>query len=148
NLRERRAVFANESSEGAAETVAPQPAGEQRQMDVTTSLVPGSEGAGGDVVTHAFGRTAQKGELPVVNDAGAVGREVGEPAPFHHLVEQQLPAVLDEMRAVNQHDAGLAVQRPPDLLRAVVNRGHHRSRTGAWRCRGLDENFLETAFAP
>ena len=116
-------------------------------MDVTASLVPGSEGAGGDVVTHAFGRTTEKGKLPVVNDAGAIGCQVREPAPFHHLVEQQLPAVLDEVRAVNQHDAGLAVQRCLDLLRAAVNRFHDRHRTRMWRFRGLNENFLEAALA-
>ena len=57
---ERRAVFVNELSQRAAVAFTQQTAGQQRQVYEASGLLPRAEGAGGNIVTDAFGGTTEK----------------------------------------------------------------------------------------
>ena len=81
------AVLADEAAEAAAIAFAAQRAGQQRQMDAAAGFVPGAEGAGGDILPDAFLGAAEEGEFPIVNGAGAVGGEVGDPAVLDEPVD-------------------------------------------------------------
>ena len=92
-------------------------------MDVRRGLVPGAERAGGDVLLDGFGRCAEPGVFPVVDRAGAVGRQVRQPAAGHHSLEDPRGAVAQQVGAVDQDDGGAALAGGADLLRAVVDDG-------------------------
>ena len=144
---ESRAILIDESSQRPAETFAAQGPREQREVNVAPGFVPGAEPAAGDIVAHAFRRTAEKRELPVVNDAGAIGCDVGEPSAFHHPVQQQLAAVFDEVRAVDQHDGRISLQRGPGFPGAVLNDSGNALRARRRVVCRLDQNFLHAALA-
>src|SRR3954467_8575618 len=62
-FRKNRAILIDEAAERPTEAFAVDAADEQGEMDVAPSFVPGAEGAGGDVVTNAFGGAAEEGEF-------------------------------------------------------------------------------------
>ena len=88
-------------------------------MDVAAGFVPGAEAAAGDAVADAFGRAAQPGIFPIVDRAGAVGGQVGEPAVGHHAVEDQGGAVAEQVGAVDQHHASRRGGGRPELAPAT-----------------------------
>ena len=108
-------------------------------------LVPGAERAGGHVLLDALGRGAEPGVFPVVDRAGAVGGQVGQPAAGHHPLEDPRGAVAQQVGAVDQHHGRAAAARARrDLARAARDRaaptrvrstaaGTRRGRSGSRR---------------
>src|SRR5688500_5677688 len=105
-VRQISAIGFNETTKCAAVAFSAKRPIVESDMNVARGFVPGAEGAGGDVLFDAFGRATEPGEFPVVDGAGAVGGEVGDPAVGHHFVEEKRGAVAEEMRAVDEHDRG------------------------------------------
>ena len=64
---------------------------------------------------------ALEGELPVVDDAGALGGQMRGQAGLDQAVQQRARAVLDKVRAVGEHDRRLAIARGEHLLGQVVD---------------------------
>ena len=146
-FRKNRAILIDEAAERPTEAFAVDAADEQGEMDVAPSFVPGAEGAGGDVVTNAFGGAAEEGEFPIVNDAGAIRSEMRHPAVIEKAVEQQLAAVLNEMGPVNEHHARSMLKGGFDLCGAKADGFLKRISDGRRLVRGLDEDLFHLAHA-
>ncbi len=67
-------------------------------------LVPRPETTFRNVSAHVLLRSTVEGVFPVVDHAGAVGGQVGDPAGFHHARDHGSEPVLHEMGPVGQHD--------------------------------------------
>ena len=65
---------------------------------------------------------ALKGELPVVDDAGAVRGQVRDPPFFRKADQDRAQPVLDRVRAEGEHDRTVGGARPPDPLGRLAQR--------------------------
>src|SRR5260370_37080892 len=145
--RQSCALFRNKSPKAAAKALVAQRCCEQRQMNVAAGLVPGPERACGNVLLHAFFGAAKEGQFPVVDGAGAVGRQMGEPAAFSQQVDDAQRAVLNQRRAVHQNHAGISLSRRSDLPGAFADcrlGSRFASRRGTV---GVNEDFFKQAQA-
>src|SRR6266581_3193778 len=97
--RQSCALFSNKSPKAAAKAFVAQRSCEQRQMNVAAGLVPSPERARGNVLLDAFFGAAKEGQFPIVNGAGAVGRQMGEPPALSQQVDDAQRAVFNQMRA-------------------------------------------------
>ena len=81
--------------------------------------------------------------FPVVDDASSVGSQVGEPAACHESIEQSVGTILDKVRTVNEHDAGVVFARSTDSHSALVNLlALCIAAISGCRC-GVDKHFLK-----
>ena len=144
---DERAVLVDELAERLAVAEAAHGPGQQREVDEAPRFVPGAEVAGGDVVADALGGAAQPGKFPVVNRPGPVGREVRKEAAVEHLAEEELPAVLHEVRAVDEHHGCVAFERGLDVLRATLDERGVEVADGRGRGGRLDEHLVHGAHA-
>ena len=71
-------------------------------------------------VSHALGRAPSQAVFPVVDRAGAVGGQMGDPAALHQPLENLRRAVAQQMGAVDQDHAGPRCRAPRDLGRALA----------------------------
>ena len=85
-----------------AETI--EPSDEERETDRSAGLVPDPELPLGDIRAHVFAAPAEVAELPIVNRAGSVRRNVLKITFLHHADEEGAESVLDEVRAVTDDD--------------------------------------------
>lgn len=116
-------------------------------MDVTAGFVPGAKGAGGDVFADAFFRAAEEGKFPIVNGAGAVGREVGDPAALDEGIDDAVRAIFHEMRAIHENDAGIARAGGGDFFGAIENERFDFGRAGRRSFCRIDQDFFDGAKA-
>ena len=72
-------------------------AGQNGQVQVAARLLPGAEGAGGGVLADRFARVPLEGEFPIVNDAGALGGQMGRQAGFDQAIHQRAGAVFHKV---------------------------------------------------
>ena len=86
------AVPGNEFSNGCFQIRGLQPAAQQGEMNVAARFIPRPKGAGGDILPDVLGGEAEKGKFPVVDDARAVGGQVGDPAAFPTAGSSRLAA--------------------------------------------------------
>ncbi|MFM1942452.1 MAG: hypothetical protein RI897_1434 [Verrucomicrobiota bacterium] len=112
-------------------------------MDIPAGFVPGAEGSGGDVIADAFGGLALEGVFPVVDDAGAVGGDMGEESTLEHLVDDELGAVFYEVCSVDEHDGGVAMVGFTDGLGAGFDLLADEVVAWGWGLGGFDQNILE-----
>jgi hypothetical protein len=140
-------VLLNEAAEGTAEAFVAETAGEEGEVDVAGGFVPGAEGAGGDVLPNAFGGAAEPGKFPVMDDAGAVGGEVGEKTAIEQLVQEELAAVFDEVGAVDDKHGCISLPRAEDAVGALLDLGVDGVGDGVRAIRGFDEHVGELAQA-
>ena len=139
----RRAVFLDEPAQRPAVAQAVERAGHEREMDVRRRLVPGAEGARRHVLLDALGRGAQPGVFPVVDRAGAVGRQVRQPAAGHHPLENPGGAVAQQVGAVDQHDGRARARgRPGSSARSLRPATPTGSGHGVERSVGIDQDLV------
>ena len=81
--------------------------------------------------------------FPVVNRAGAVGRQVSKPAAAHHALQDLRRAVAQQMCAVNQHHGRVALARGANLPRTFDDPGSILGCRRLGRRIGVDEDFLD-----
>lgn len=116
-------------------------------MDVATGFIPGAEGAGGDVFLHAFGGATKEGEFPIMNGAGTVRAEVGDPAEFHQGVHDGCATVFDDVGAVKQHDAGALLVGRGDAFGCFPNHLHEVVGKSGRGSVEIDERVFDGGFA-
>jgi hypothetical protein len=139
--RKRHTILLHEPPNSAPESFPHQAAAEQGQMNATPGFVPSPERAGGDVVPHALGRASEIGELPIVNDARTVGGQVCDRAALEQLIDDKLPAVLDQMRAVNQQNPGAILPSFANATGAIRYDVRGKSRPPRADCRRVRPGF-------
>ena len=141
-FRERGSVVQDESAQGPAVAQAVERTSHQSEVDIRRGLVPGSERAGGDILLDGFGRGAQPGVFPVVDRAGAVRGQMGQPVAGHHALEDSRGAVAKQMGAVDQDDGGAGAAGGADLLGAVFDQGIEAIGAGGWDGVWVDEDLI------
>ena len=94
----------NEAADGFAVTPARTRPHAEREIDESAGFIPVPERPPGHIDAHTLAALSQKAELPVVNDAGAVGRQVCQPAVFHQTDEERAQPILDGVRAKGDND--------------------------------------------
>ena len=107
----KESIFRNHRTHRLAIAHAAQGIDLHRQIEPAAGLVPGAETALGDIGADILLRTALVGEFPVMDGAGAVGGEMGYPAPLHHPDHQRSGAVLDQMGPEGHYHAGAVSAR-------------------------------------
>ena len=120
-IRERDSVFLDEAADALAKALTAGGTGKNGEVKVAPGLVPRAEGSGGDVGANTLGGAAVVGPFPVVDDASSIGGQVSEPAAFHESVENLVGAVLDEVRAIDKHDAGVLLTGSAEGAGALGN---------------------------
>ncbi|MCE2828157.1 MAG: hypothetical protein LW626_13960 [Verrucomicrobium sp.] len=115
-LGQLAAILLDEAPQRLAVTQPLQRTGQQGQMDVPARLIPGAEGARRHVLLHPLGRPAEPGVLPVVDRAGAIGRQVLDEAGLHQARQQRHRPVADQVRAIHQDDRRACLAGGPHRL--------------------------------
>ena len=90
-------------------------------MNVTPGFVPCAKGAGGDILPHAFLGAPEEREFPIVNRARAVGGEMRDPSLFDKRIHDAVRAVLHEVCAIHEDDAGIALSRGGNFGSTTTN---------------------------
>ena len=72
---------------------------------------------------------------------------MGEEAAVEHLAEEELAAVLHEMRAVDEHDGRAAFERGLDVAGTTLDERGVEIADGRRRVRWLDEHLVHGAHA-
>src|SRR5687767_813247 len=80
--RQQDAILLDKPAETAPVTFMAQCSGQQRQVDIASSLIPRPESSGGYIGANTFLGAALKGEFPIMNGSRAVGSEMREPTTF------------------------------------------------------------------
>ncbi|OPZ88085.1 MAG: hypothetical protein BWY76_00134 [bacterium ADurb.Bin429] len=93
------------------------PAGGEGEVDPAPRLLPGAELPPCHVRPHVLAAAPQVGELPVVDGAGAVGRQVRHPPLLDERDEHRPQPVFNEVRAVGEHHRPLPRPRRADARR-------------------------------
>ncbi len=84
--------------------------------------------------------------FPVVDNAGAVGRQMGDPSGFQHARDDGSEPVSHQMSTVTQNHRSPGVAGDPHGCRDAVLNGRHGSRIRGRRFR-VDEDVGQRVFA-
>ena len=115
---------------------APGPDGEG-EVEVGARFLPDAELPFRDVALHVLPGAALKGEFPIMDHAGPIGREVAHPAAFHEQREDARESVLDGVGSEGQDDRRAPYARRPNLRgRLTRHRPAPQGRDRARRNRG------------
>jgi hypothetical protein len=82
-----------------------------------------------------------------VNRPGAIGGKVRQKTAVKHLAEEELPAVLHEVRAVDEHHGRAAFERGLDVAGAALDERGIEFADRRWRGGRLDEHLVHGAHA-
>src|SRR4051812_13151565 len=145
--RKCNAIFYDETAEAAAIAFIAQCPCEECEMDVAAGFLPCAERAGGHVLADAFFGAPKKCEFPIMNGARAIGREMCDPAALHERIDDAMRAVLYEVRAIHENDAGVTLSGGSDFCGAIANGGFDFSGAGWRSCRRVNEDFIDRAEA-
>ncbi len=102
-VRNVQSVSLNQMADRLAIAHVLQRTGLNSQIDVLAGLLPSAKAAGFDIGAHVLFRPAQIGELPIMNGAGPLSGQMGDPALFHEPDENRRQTVFDQMSAKGEH---------------------------------------------
>src|SRR4051794_7497685 len=81
-------IFHDKAAKAPTITFLAERAGQQRQMDVPASFIPGSETPSRHVFSHALLGSTLERQLPVMNGPGSVSRQMSDPAALEQRDNQ------------------------------------------------------------
>ena len=114
-------VFGNHAADRLAHAEPFGRSDENGQIEPAARFVPTAERAGGRVFAHGFAGLGLEGKLPVVDDARALRCQMGDQPALDQPAKQRPATVLDEMRAVGEHDGGAAAAGGDDAFGQTVD---------------------------
>src|SRR4051812_18738630 len=91
-------------------------------MKVAARLIPRAKSSIGHILLHAFAGPSQPRELPIVNAARSIGREVSDPTLLHQPRDDSRRSIAQHMRAIHEDHGGSPAPCCADALRCLTKR--------------------------